>query len=86
MACENKDEFTAKRKDHTVRSSAIRNEGRVLTPVFFSEDLRGTAEIHQEDLRDVVKPWMTKSLTDGPKSSSRTPPPHTRPRRPRQSC
>lgn len=44
----------------------ISSEGDVMPPFFFPKGLRVTAEIYQEVLRDVVKPWMDRIANGRP--------------------
>ena len=42
----------------------ISNQGHIMSPFVFPKGLRVTAEIYQDVLRSVVKPWMDK-IADG---------------------
>lgn len=51
----------------------------------FPKSLRVTTKIYQEVLRNIVRPWMDR-VNKHPTSSSRTPPPSTRPRGSSRGC
>ncbi|CAE1332163.1 unnamed protein product [Acanthosepion pharaonis] len=58
----------AERSKARVRRDAdiISSVGDVMPPFFFQKGLRATAEIHQEELRSVVKPWMDEIAVGRP--------------------